>query len=73
MDTTVSEMVVQSETFRAKVQGILYGAQVEYVGPHRESDDLYVTVLSLDKRVVNDIRKLYVASMVTQGSFATSL
>ena len=73
VDTTVSEMVVQSETFRAKVQGILYGAKVEYVGPHGESDDLYVTRLALDKRVVNDIRKLYVASMATQGSFATGL
>ena len=73
VDTTVSETVVQSETFRAKVQGILYGAKVEYVGPHRESDDLYVTRLVLEKRVVDDIRKLYVASMATQGSFATSL
>ena len=73
VDTTVSETVVQSETFRAKVQGILYGAKVEFVGPHRGSDALYVTRLALEKRVVDDIRKLYVASMSAQGSFATGL
>ena len=71
VDTTVSETIVQSETFRAKVQGILYGAKVEFVTPHRGSDDLYETTLSLSNSVVDDLRKLYVASMSAQGSFAT--
>ena len=71
VNTTVSEMVVQSETFRAKVQGIIYGAKVDEHKP--EGTDLYRTRLYLDKRIVDDIKKLYVASMAAQGSFATGL
>ena len=67
-NTTVSEMIVQSDTFRAKVQGI-YGAKLVSITP--VGDDTYETTLSLSNSVVDDLRKLYLASMTSQGSFIT--
>ena len=68
-NTTVSEMVVQSDTFRAKVQGVIYGAKLVSITP--VGDNTYETTLSLKKNVVDDLRKLYLASMSSQGSFVT--
>ena len=68
-NTTVSEMIVQSDTFRAKVQGVIYGAKLVSITP--VGDDTYETTLSLSNSVVNDLRKLYLASMTSQGSFVT--
>ena len=68
-NTTVSEMVVQSDTFRAKVQGVIYGAKLVSITP--VGDDTYETTLSLSNSVVDDLRKLYLASMTSQGSFVT--
>ena len=66
-NTTVSEMIVQSDTFRAKVQGVIYGAKLVSITP--VGDDTYETTLSLSNSVVDDLRKLYLASMTSQGSF----
>ena len=68
-NTTVSEMIVQSDTFRAKVQGVIYGAKLVSITP--VGDDTYETTLSLRNSVVDDLRKLYLASMTSQGSFIT--
>ena len=68
-NTTVSEMIVQSDTFRAKVQGVIYGATLVSITP--VGDDTYETTLSLSNTVVDDLRKLYLASMTSQGSFVT--
>ena len=68
-NTTVSEMIVQSDTFRAKVQGVIYGAKLISITP--VGDDTYETTLSLSNSVVDDLRKLYLASMTSQGSFVT--
>ena len=68
-NTTVSEMIVQSDTFRAKVQGVIYGAKLVSITP--VGDDTYETTLSLSNSVVDDLRKLYLASMTSQGSFIT--
>ena len=68
-NTTVSEMVIQSDTFRAKVQGVIYGAKLVSITP--VGDDTYETTLSLSNSVVDDLRKLYLASMTSQGSFVT--
>ena len=68
-NTTVSEMIVQSDTFRAKVQGVIYGAKLVSITP--VGDDTYETTLSLSNSVVDDLRKLYLASMTSQGSFVT--
>ena len=68
-NTTVSEIIVQSDTFRAKVQGVIYGAKLVSITP--VGDDTYETTLSLSNSVVDDLRKLYLASMTSQGSFIT--
>ena len=68
-NTTVCEMIVQSDTFRAKVQGVIYGAKLVSITP--VGDDTYETTLSLSNSVVDDLRKLYLASMTSQGSFIT--
>ena len=62
--TTVAEMMVTSDTFRARVQGIIYGAVLESISP--VGDDTYETTLSLDGRVVNDLRVLYLAQMAAR-------
>ena len=53
-NTTVSEMIVQSDTFRAKVQGVIYGAKLVSITP--VGDDTYETTLSLSNSVVDDLR-----------------
>ena len=68
-NTTVSEMIVQSDTFRAKVQGVIYGAKLVSITP--VGDDTYETTLSLSNSVVDDLRKLSLASLTSQGSFIT--
>lgn len=59
--TTVAEMMITSDTFRTRVQGIIYGAVLESITPI--GDDTYETTLSLDGRVVNDLRVLYLAQL----------
>ena len=62
--TTVAEMMVTSDTFRTRVQGIIYGAVLESITP--VGDDTYETTLSLDGRVVNDLRVLYLAQLAAR-------
>lgn len=59
--TTVAEMMVTSDTFRTHVQGVIYGAVLESITPI--GDDTYETTLSLDGRVVNDLRVLYLSQL----------
>jgi len=59
--TIISAMVVTSDTFRTRVQGIIYGAVMESITP--VGDDTYETTMSLDGRVVNDLRVLYLAQL----------
>jgi outer membrane protein FlgP len=59
--TTVADMTVMSDTFRARVEGVIYGAVLVSITP--VGDDTYETTLSLDRHVVNDLRALYVASL----------
>lgn len=60
-NTTVAEMAVMSDTFRARVEGLVYGAVLVSITP--VGDDTYETTLSLDRSVVNDLRALYIAHM----------
>ena len=55
--TTIADMVVMSDTFRSRVEGVIYGATVVSITP--VGDDTYETTLSLDSTVVNDLRVLY--------------
>ncbi len=56
-NTTVAQMVVESDSFRARVQGVIYGAQLVSITP--VGDDTYETTLSLKRGIVNDLRALY--------------
>ena len=60
-NTTVAQMIVQNDTFKARVQGVIYGAKLISITP--VGDDTYETSLSLSNDVVDDLRKLYLAVM----------
>lgn len=63
--TTVAEMMVTSDTFRTRVQGVIYGAVLESITPI--GDDTYETTMSLDGRVVNDLRVLYLTQLAARN------
>ena len=60
-NTTVAEMVVESDSFRARVQGVIYGAQLVSITPVGE--DTYETTLSLKRGIVDDLRVLYLQQL----------
>ena len=62
--TTVADMTVMSDTFRAKVEGVIYGATLVSITP--VGDDTYETTLSLDQAVVRDLRALYLSQMAAR-------
>lgn len=62
--STVADMAVLSETFRAKVEGVVYGAVLVSITPIGE--DTYETTLSLDREVVNDLRLLYLGQLASR-------
>lgn len=55
--TTVSDMAVKSDTFRSRVEGVIYGANVVQIEP--VGDETYQVTMSLDKALVHDLRLLY--------------
>jgi hypothetical protein len=63
--STVADMVVTNDTFRAKVEGVIYGARLVSITPVGE--DTYETTLSLDRDVVQDLRILYMGQMAARG------
>jgi hypothetical protein len=62
--TTVADMTVMSDTFRAKVEGVVYGAVLVSINP--VGDDTYETTLSLDQHVVRDLRSLYLSQLAAR-------
>ena len=62
--TTVAEMTVLNDTFRAKVEGVIYGAVLVSIAPMGE--DTYETTLSLDQQVVRDLRSLYLSQLAAR-------
>ena len=62
--TTISDMTVMSDTFRTKVEGVIYGAVLVSITP--VGDDTYETTLSLDKQVVKDLRALYLGQIAAR-------
>ena len=62
--TTVADMTVMSDTFRAKVEGVIYGAVLVSIAPAGE--DTYETTLSLDQHVVRDLRSLYLSQLAAR-------
>ena len=63
--STVADMVVTNDTFRTKVEGVIYGARLVSITPVGE--DTYETTLSLDKDVVQDLRVLYMSQLASKG------
>ena len=63
--TTVADMVVQNDTFRSKVEGVIYGATLVSITP--SGDDTYETTLSLDKSTVQDLRMLYLTQLASKA------
>jgi hypothetical protein len=62
--TSVADMTVMSDTFRAKVEGVVYGAVLVSIAP--VGDDTYETTLSLDQHVVRDLRSLYLNQLAAR-------
>ena len=60
-NTTIAQMVVESDDFRARVQGVIYGANLVSITP--VGDDTYETTLSLKRNIVNDLRLLYLDTL----------
>jgi hypothetical protein len=58
-------MVVTNDTFRAKVEGVIYGARLVSITP--VGDETYETTLSLDRDVVQDLRILFMGQMAARG------
>jgi hypothetical protein len=63
--TTVADMTVQNDTFRTKVQGVIYGATLVSITPTGE--DTYETTLSLDREVMQDLRRLYLTQLLSRS------
>jgi len=63
-NTTVADMVVMSDTFRSRVEGVIYGAVLVSITP--VGDDTYETTLSLDRGVVEDLRALYLNQLAAR-------
>ena len=63
--STVADMTVTSDSFRAKVEGVIYGAVLVSITP--VGDDTYETTLSLDNAVVQDLRTLYLGQLTARG------
>ncbi|MDH4479633.1 MAG: LPP20 family lipoprotein [Rhodoferax sp.] len=62
---TVADMVVQNDTFRSRVEGVIYGATLVSITP--SGDDTYETTLSLDKATVQDLRMLYLGQLAAKN------
>jgi hypothetical protein len=63
--STVADMTVTNDSFRAKVEGVIYGATLVSITP--VGDDTYETTLSLDKSVVKDLRTLYLGQITARS------
>ena len=61
---TVADMVVQNDTFRSRVEGVIHGATLVSITP--TGDDTYETTLTLDRAVVQDLRALYLGQLVAK-------
>ena len=62
--TTVADMTVLNDTFRTRVEGVIYGATLVSITP--VGDDTYETTLSLDRNSVQDLRMLYLTQIAAR-------
>ena len=64
-NATVADMMLTNDTFRTKVEGIIYGARLVSITP--VGDDTYETTLSLDRDVVHEIRRVFVGQVAVNA------
>jgi hypothetical protein len=55
--TTIADAVIRNDRVRARVEGIIHGAEVVSINP--VGQDTYELTLSLDRDVVRELRALY--------------
>ncbi len=60
-NTMVSDMTVMSDTFRTRVEGVIYGATLTSITPINL--DTYEVTLTLGRDLVNDLRVLYLEQL----------
>ena len=65
-NTTVADMTLMNDGFRARVEGVIYGAELISITPR--GDDLYETTLALDRSVVEELRALYLAQLAARAA-----
>jgi hypothetical protein len=58
--TTIEDMVVLSDTMRAHVEGVVYGAKVVSISPI--GDDSYETKLELEKDTMFELRRIFLVA-----------
>ena len=63
-NTTVADMTLLNDGFRARVEGVIFGAELISITPR--GDDLYETTLALDRSVVDELRALYLAQLASR-------
>ena len=64
-NSTVADMIMTSDTFRAKVEGLIYGARLVSINPI--GDDTYETTLSLDKDMVYELRRIFLSQVASNA------
>ena len=64
--TTEADMTVLNDTFRTRVEGVIYGATLVSITP--VGDDTYETTLSLDRNAVQDLRMLYLTQVASRSN-----
>jgi hypothetical protein len=65
-ETTIGELVVGNDAFRSRVEGVIYGAELESIEPL--NGDTYAVTLSLRRQVVKDLRVLYLRSLSRESA-----
>ena len=64
-NSTVADMVMTNDTFRTKVEGLIYGARLVSITP--VGDDTYETTLSLDRDVVHEMRSIFLSQIASNS------
>lgn len=63
--TTVADATLRSDRVRARVEGLIHGAEVVAISP--VGNDTYETTLSLDREVMLELRSVYLDEMARLG------
>jgi hypothetical protein len=62
--TTVADMSIKSDGFRARVEGVVHGATLESIAP--VNNDTYQVTLMLERTAVQDLRLLYLEQLAAK-------